>query len=269
MIVGIGGLSITCPRQAITGFWTPAKIATAVWLDANDSATITLNGSVVSQWNDKSGNGNNAAQSDNAKRPTYNATLLNSQGGLVYDGSNDCLQIPNLTLSTFVSVFAVVKQLNTGKAFWFEHSAQADTQEGFYFSGYDFYTTYLRRSGVNTFASAASAWPGTADEVFSLVFRSSPPSAGQSPIVFKSGTAVSLSYGTITTPANTNVTATLNIGARNNGAVVPMNANLHEFIICNTDLDTDTRQKMEGYLAWKWGLQGNLPAGHPYKNARP
>jgi hypothetical protein len=33
---------------------------------------------------------------------------------------------------------------------------------------------------------------------------------------------------------------------------------------------TDTnRQKIEGYLAWKWGLQGSLPIGHPYKNAPP
>jgi len=32
---------------------------------------------------------------------------------------------------------------------------------------------------------------------------------------------------------------------------------------------TTTRQKMEGYLAWKWGLEGNLPSDHPYKNAAP
>ena len=28
-------------------------------------------------------------------------------------------------------------------------------------------------------------------------------------------------------------------------------------------------QKMEGYLAWKWGLEGSLPVGHPYKSAPP
>lgn len=28
-------------------------------------------------------------------------------------------------------------------------------------------------------------------------------------------------------------------------------------------------RKAEGYLAWKWGLQGNLPSNHPYKNAAP
>ncbi len=29
------------------------------------------------------------------------------------------------------------------------------------------------------------------------------------------------------------------------------------------------RYKAEGYLAWKWGLQGNLPSSHPYKNNPP
>jgi hypothetical protein len=34
-----------------------------------------------------------------------------------------------------------------------------------------------------------------------------------------------------------------------------------------TDL-TDL-EKAEGYLAWKWGLEGNLPISHPYKNSPP
>jgi len=34
-------------------------------------------------------------------------------------------------------------------------------------------------------------------------------------------------------------------------------------------INTADHQKTEGYLAWKWGLQGKLPTGHPYKNAAP
>jgi hypothetical protein len=30
-----------------------------------------------------------------------------------------------------------------------------------------------------------------------------------------------------------------------------------------------TQQKLEGYLAHKWGLTANLPADHPYKNTAP
>ncbi|MBT8036274.1 MAG: InlB B-repeat-containing protein [Verrucomicrobiae bacterium] len=36
-----------------------------------------------------------------------------------------------------------------------------------------------------------------------------------------------------------------------------------EMIVLNTS-DLTTIQKVEGYLAWKWGTQGSLPAAHPY-----
>jgi hypothetical protein len=45
--------------------------------------------------------------------------------------------------------------------------------------------------------------------------------------------------------------------------------NIGEVITYPTALTTLDRQKVEGYLAWKWGLQANLPVGHPYKNAPP
>ena len=46
-------------------------------------------------------------------------------------------------------------------------------------------------------------------------------------------------------------------------------AQIAEVIIYNVSLaDADCR-KIEGYLAWKWGLQANLPSGHPYKSAAP
>ena len=40
---------------------------------------------------------------------------------------------------------------------------------------------------------------------------------------------------------------------------------IYEVLIFNTDLTTDRRQKVEGYLAHKWALAGDLPASHPYK----
>ena len=47
------------------------------------------------------------------------------------------------------------------------------------------------------------------------------------------------------------------------------NCEVAEIILYNVLLTTAQVQTVEGYLAWKWGLQGNLPANHPYKNAPP
>jgi hypothetical protein len=42
-----------------------------------------------------------------------------------------------------------------------------------------------------------------------------------------------------------------------------------EVIIFNKQLDIDYRYPVEGYLAWKWGLQSFLPSDHPYRNNAP
>ena len=39
-----------------------------------------------------------------------------------------------------------------------------------------------------------------------------------------------------------------------------------EVLVFDTVLSANQRQIIEGYLASKWGLQSNLPIGHPYKN---
>ena len=68
-------------RQSVTGgpaLWTPANLSgLVVWLDAADASTITLDVSKVSQWSDKSGNGNHAVQSTASSRPSYGAPTIN------------------------------------------------------------------------------------------------------------------------------------------------------------------------------------------------
>lgn len=44
------------------------------------------------------------------------------------------------------------------------------------------------------------------------------------------------------------------------------NGNIAEILVYNNVLTTSERQQVEGYLAWKWGLQSNLANNHPYKN---
>ena len=42
-----------------------------------------------------------------------------------------------------------------------------------------------------------------------------------------------------------------------------------EVILYNSVLTSTQISKIEGYLAWKWGLVGNLPSSHPYKTSYP
>jgi hypothetical protein len=81
--------------------------------------------------------------------------------------------------------------------------------------------------------------------------------------------------GTQQTPANTAQSGTFNFtnyvvaNRAGNTGNYPLNGFVGEIIVYLNGLATLQRQQVEGYLAWKWGLQANLPANHPYKNSPP
>jgi hypothetical protein len=61
------------------------------------------------------------------------------------------------------------------------------------------------------------------------------------------------------------------LGTSLSGAGIPSYGefNLAEMIFLDYVPSVDDKQLMEGYLMWKWGLEANLPVGHPYKSAAP
>lgn len=64
--------------------------------------------------------------------------------------------------------------------------------------------------------------------------------------------------------------STKRIGHSNgNGGFSYFNGLIAEICIFNAALSTGDRQKMEGYLAHKYGLTANLPGGHPYISSPP
>ena len=46
-----------------------------------------------------------------------------------------------------------------------------------------------------------------------------------------------------------------------------MSGNIYEIIVYEVNHSIKQRQAMEGYLAWKWGIQATLPTTHPFYSA--
>src|SRR5262252_144332 len=67
-------------------------------------------------------------------------------------------------------------------------------------------------------------------------------------------------------PIDPGVPRTLTIGHRGPYQFV---GDLAYVVAVTTDLADADRQSLEGFLAWRFGLQGLLPAGHPYKASPP
>lgn len=65
-----------------------------LWLDAADSTTITETAGAVSQWDDKSGNGNHATQGVGASQPLTGGDVVNSLNVISLDGIDDFMILP-------------------------------------------------------------------------------------------------------------------------------------------------------------------------------
>jgi hypothetical protein len=243
--------------------WTPALMSNLVaWYDAQNTSSIILNGLTVSQWNDQSGHGYNAVQGTAAYQPTYNATGLNGYPALTFNGTNNYLQlsIPTGQFPTAVSCAYVV----TANTVNFHGGLFSQVLSA---SPYNADPIYDESGGVyigdgSTQAALGSAFPQTTTPVVFIRNYDRPSDAlvesNNGTVVTNSQPAGATSYGS----TGDQVRFGTAYGH-------PFTSGTYGEAIACAGVTTADRQKLEGYLAWKWGMQANLPAGHPYKGGPP
>lgn len=244
--------------------WRPNALGAslALWLDAEDTSSITLNGSTVSQWNDKSGNGRNATQGTSANQPTYSATGINNKASLNFDGTNDFMDfgLSASVINAAGSVFGVIRITTLQTNY---NALVAWSQSG------------SVGPGVGPFASSGTfGLYGTFGSGATNVFDIGPTAAGTNYLfsILWSNNGLNVSGGL--NGANNSATRTNSFVTTVNGllgkdASSYSSARIGEIIVAPSNLSTADRQKTEGYLAWKWGLSANLPSNHPYKSLPP
>ena len=260
--------------------WTPAEIDTALWLDAADASTITEIGGAVSQWDDKSGNGRNASQGDSALRPAYLPTSFNGKPTLETNG-NDVLELGVTSLGRHVGgITAAIVGLHPVTA-----SFKINANE-LYISTLNVnntrfaFTPNPSASTSNRYAVAARRLETdlyqTASTSTDSVANSGNPWIRVGQVVYSAGVAnhwtngtQDLTNGTMQTPGLTSNTDSLRGSIFGGIAELPGGSQLCEIVVIHSTMATADRQKLEGYLAHKWGLTANLPADHPYKTAVP
>ncbi|WP_179320161.1 T9SS type A sorting domain-containing protein [Winogradskyella helgolandensis] len=86
-----------------------------IWLKAENSTytdagtTEGANDSAIQQWNDASGNGNNALQSSFALRPRLKTNAINGYSALYFDGNDDRILATGIGQNGQVSLFVVLQ----------------------------------------------------------------------------------------------------------------------------------------------------------------
>ena len=264
-------------RTRVGAYFDPLKATSStlnLWLDANDANTFTLgSNNKVAQWSDKSSFGTHAIQSTDSLRPV----LSSLQSGI------NAVVCSNTALPTGL----VSTQTTTGSY-----------RDLFIVTRYDLgpkwsssYVTYetLFSSNTNAFGGFGNGIIGSSNITISpsgtefwnvgwvtscdyhlngsltpVVSSGSNNSRIALPTIYNNAGILNFRYTTGSLVLSGYTISGLK-GTIGNGWLGPV----YEVISYQGLLSTDERQKVEGYLAYKWGLQGILPSAHPYKSTRP
>ena len=253
------------PRSLIVSLsWAPTQITgISLWLDAADSSTITTSNTSVTAWSDKSGNNNNPTFS--TAKPTY----IPSNKYVETFNNNTDIRLPNAAFTNTTNQTAILFIVYADK------QTGSNTYQGL-FSTLDYGLYQLLKGSY----AIRGNMPNDANYI---AFKNSLNTTNTRiySLQYTAGIVAAPNYqgvvnGNVFNPVSANtqfVNGDVYLGGINNFDVfgdIHANLKIQEIIIYkNVVIGNSSRQKVEGYLAWKWGLQASLPATHPFRSWPP
>lgn len=235
--MGVPSMHVLGGVSGVTVFDPDSIAGLEFWLDASDAATFTFaSGTIVSQWNDKSGNARHVSQATSTLQPTRDTTQ-NSLYAVRFDGG-DRLDGSNVSMTTAHTTFIVFK--DTGAQF---NSGQLGRYGNGRYDRADNVTGdlgYTRLGVANEFFGSAAAARDQGCNAWTWYHTAS------NSTLYKNGTSVySGSSGNDNTAA-----AALSIGAGNSTSFRGL---ICEWLHYSASLGSTDRSAVESYLRTKWG----------------
>lgn len=244
--------------------FTPTSITgLQLWLDGSDSATLSLSGSTVTAWRDKSGNSNNTIV---AGTPSIGTSINSVQS--ITTGTGNYFTGPVSITTTTLTCFAIARTTQSQpRSGGDQRLVSAVNGANVDYGRTDSAIVLFNQNGTSTIANYRVSGPLANNAIVAnTAFLACSQFNGTNALLWFNGSA-----GTLPSSASSGSFAITKYGIGNqaNPSGEVWIGQIGEIIMYNTALTTTQRQQVEGYLAWKWGLQGSLPANHPYKNAPP
>jgi hypothetical protein len=242
-------------------FLVNSLTSNVLWLDSADATTFSFSsGSNISQWRDKSGLANHANVGNGA--PTLTAS------GVAFNAAATTQLVLPVVVNTDWTVFEV---FNTTQTVGISGSAWY-TGTGIFDAEYPGVTTDFGMSlvggylatGVQDTAStvASAALVNTGNKFLANFIRVS--ATGSVSNILNGGTATTMTAATGIRSAVTRIV----MGSLQTNLNY-FTGNIYEVVAYNRPLSQVEYQKIEGALAWKWGIQSSLPVAHPYYSSSP
>lgn len=241
--------------------WTPASLSNKVlWLDASDLVGTVADGDEVTSWADKSGNGYNATGSAGSA-PTLDVDGFNGRPTLSFDGT-ELLNTSAMSISGEYTFFAVSNHADAGSIqpiFCDKNNMRPALLARV--SNIDMVYCAYNDSDSNVGYTFTTTIKSRNDSIMSVVC-----SDGQYPDLFINGDDIVEGTTSGLFSSLNNPISAIRIGKY--GANY-LTGDIAEIIIINSALSDADREKVEGYLAHKYGLESQLPSAHAYDDAIP
>jgi hypothetical protein len=234
----------------------PTATTPVLWLKADSGvysdagSTLANNNDTVQQWNDQSGNGNNATQGTSANRPTFKTSQQNGLAAVEFSGSP--VRLDNAYTSDPKTIIVIGKNTGTGHRGW----AGADTSDAVSVGSY-----YFKASNSGNQAEYLRAY-ASGESVLSATANDSTPSSEwmiQSARLSGTSTAETWINGALVATATTAtalrpVSGTPVIGAAYyaNSVVDFLTGQIGELLMYDTALSDAELREVEEYLVARW-----------------
>ena len=245
--------NIMTARPFYTAF-SPTQISGCVlWLDAADPAgtgVLPASGTLTT-WTDKSTAGNNAT---GGVSPTYSSTTK----AVSFNGSSTYLQTSLSAVpsnETFFAIFTSTIPISNANRFNCIIGASGNNGRDI-----NVLTSFAGNSSAydlryDSWAVGSISLTGYGGITFNtLTLATTQFTGGQG-----AGSTYGSNFGSFQSLSFSS-SSTTRIGAGNGGDY--FTGTINEIIMYNTVLGLSDRQKLESYLAQKWGLTASLPGGH-------
>lgn len=263
------------PRASVPAF-SPSTLNTLrLWLDASDFSTVVTSSIYVTQWNDKSGCNYNLTQAVASNYPYY----INSTIGF---GStmNGYLNVPQLAVNAaqgYSYFFALNPVNSTNWIFVKQHNT---------FNSYNLISMtrvqgspsatstnqhlYYRPNNTATYTSSSNAFSTNQLQLIGIHYDTRTLSMSRNGSTISATSTATMAINNVTNATNATLGCWISDSFGNSFADPGVtNFRLAEMLFYNGTLQPKDIQGIEGYLAWKWGLNSNLPYSHPYFSAQP
>ena len=221
----------------------------AIWMDANDASSFSLSGSNVTAWNNRVGTSYNFDQKSGD--PTR-ISFGNGKSVVNFDGNDQLWTNDSYTKQDY-TVLSVARYTG-GDNQRLIASKDINWLHGFYNNETDtFHFNSWLHNGSKTYDTRWHLHAATQNN----------SDQGNTWTDFNQGvTDGGGSHDTTWWPGKFSLGAWSNLLDSSKGEVA-------ELIVVNEVLSVLDRQKLEAYLAHKWGLSSHMPNSHPYKSASP